>query len=150
MCMDPTQVPTFGKHEDGEHYTPRPGSYAIVWDRDQVGVMQTLGGFFLPGGGADLGESPEETLRREVREECGYDVDTCEAIGHAIEYVLAAEEGYFAKECSFFRVRLGAQITKPSEADHQLIWMSTGEAVAKLTHKSHSWAVMEAVGKSTK
>ncbi|MDE1848643.1 MAG: NUDIX domain-containing protein [Nanoarchaeota archaeon] len=31
--------------------------------------------YLLPGGGVELGESPEEALRREVKEECGIEID---------------------------------------------------------------------------
>ncbi len=94
----------FGTCVDGRVYRPRPGSYAVLLDdRGRIAVLRTPKGFFLPGGGADPGESPETTVRREVLEESGHEIAIEHALGRAIEYVDAGTEGCFAKECSFFQ-----------------------------------------------
>lgn len=33
------------------------------------------GSWELPGGGSDFGEAPEEALKREIKEECGIDIE---------------------------------------------------------------------------
>lgn len=33
------------------------------------------GSWELPGGGSDFGETPEEALKREIKEECGIDIE---------------------------------------------------------------------------
>jgi 8-oxo-dGTP pyrophosphatase MutT (NUDIX family) len=53
--------------------TFRPSVYAIILRGDKVLLLNTrsTGKYSLPGGGVDVGESMEEALHREVREETG-------------------------------------------------------------------------------
>lgn len=58
---------------------PLPGVAAVVRRGDQVllvrrGREPAKGAWALPGGLLELGESVEEGLRRELREECGIEV----------------------------------------------------------------------------
>jgi 8-oxo-dGTP diphosphatase len=132
----------FGDRVAGQHYQPRPGSYAVIVGRnDQVALVRTSDGCFLPGGGAEPAESPEETLKREVLEECGAGVEIVRPLGFAIEYVVAEGKRYFAKQCTFFEARLGEQQAPAVEPDHELIWLPIPEALGKLTHRSQAWAV---------
>ena len=132
----------FGDRLPDRNYRLRPGSYAVVLgEDDQVALLQTVHGLVLPGGGAEHGESPEATLRREILEECGYELEILKPIGFAIEYVFSQDEGYFAKECSFFLTRFDQPVTQPIEHDHELTWRPISEAISKLTFKSQSWAV---------
>jgi 8-oxo-dGTP pyrophosphatase MutT (NUDIX family) len=64
------------------HVTPKVGATAAVFDDDgRVLTMQRPGGAWcLPGGNADPGEGPEETVVREVREETGLDVEPVELV----------------------------------------------------------------------
>ena len=101
--MSGQPIPEFGDRVAGTHYQPRPGSYGVIQGQDgTILVMQTATGLHLPGGGADTDELPEQTLEREVREECGHRVTITRKIGEAVELVFAENEGYFAKECVFF------------------------------------------------
>jgi 8-oxo-dGTP diphosphatase len=55
-------------------------SYALIVETDRIllcrlsGSSDNPGMWTLPGGGGDFGESPQETCRREVREETGLEV----------------------------------------------------------------------------
>jgi 8-oxo-dGTP diphosphatase len=140
--MSSDQPREFGDRVEGQHYQSRPGSYAVILgDRNQVAVMRTNQGYFLPGGGAEPGESPEATLRREILEECGYAVEIVRPLGFAVEYVFAKGEGFVAKQCTFFLAKLGTRLTQPAEDDHRLVWLAIPAAAKKLAHGSQSWAL---------
>ena len=136
------RVREFGVREPGRSYRPRPGCYALALDAEgRVAAMSTRKGWCLPGGGAEPGETQAQTLAREVREECGRTVEIVRPLGRAIECVHAAGEGDFAKDCAFFEVRLGDVVAEPIEDDHRLEWLPVREALARLEHRSQTWAV---------
>src|SRR5437868_8691069 len=96
-------APVLGPRTQGATYIPRPGSYAVIFDEHQrIAVIRTAQGLFLPGGGADPGESLEQTLHREIAEECGPTIQIRRRLGHAIQLVFAPAEGHFEKRCVFF------------------------------------------------
>lgn len=63
---------------DGEKYKVdsnqlifRPSVYGIIIKNGKILLSKQWGGYNLPGGGVDLGETIEETLKREILEETG-------------------------------------------------------------------------------
>lgn len=69
-------------------YPARPivGVGALVWRDDQIllvkrGKPPAQGEWSLPGGGQELGETVEETARREVREETGCEIGDLTFLG---------------------------------------------------------------------
>ena len=139
-------IPEFGVREPGQRYDPRPGSYGLLSDdKGRIAVLQTPQGCFLPGGGTEGEESPEETLVREVREECGFVVSILGRVGEAIEYVhtIGSEFG-IRKECVFFAATVGETCGMATEDDHVLIWLEPHDAKKRLTHGSQRWAMARA------
>jgi mutator protein MutT len=62
---------------------PRTGVYAIIKREHQILLVKQhkgphRGKWDLPGGGLEMGETIEEALRRELREEVGLSFDTME------------------------------------------------------------------------
>ncbi len=49
----------------------RPAAYAIVVRENKLLLVKVRDGFHMPGGGIDLGETPEEAVIREIKEETG-------------------------------------------------------------------------------
>ena len=136
------RCPIFGEREPGQYYRPRPGAYAVIRnDNGEIGIIKTPNGHFLPGGGAEANESPEQTLHRELREECAAEIEIGKLLGKAVELVFSHGEGYFEKICTFFEaaiVRVGDGV---AESSHQLVWLPAQQAMEALRHKSQRWAV---------
>lgn len=138
--MNSDSPPVFGVRQTGATYRPRPGSYAVILGTGHtVAVIpaEKHGGYCLPGGGAEAGESVEQTLRREVLEECGHEIESLQPLAAAVEYLHAEGEGFFVKQCSFFLVRLGEKASPTSE--HTLVWLPIPEVTEKLNQESQKW-----------
>ena len=61
-----------------------PGVAAVIRDSEGRILLQEKSsgeGWSLPAGAIEPGESPEEAIRREVREETGFLVEPCEILG---------------------------------------------------------------------
>lgn len=132
-------IPEFGTRHAHAQYVLRPSAYAVIRDPARgIPVVRTPRGLYLPGGGQHAGETLEQTVTREVAEECGLQVALEEQLGTADQYVYAAEEAtHFIKRSTFFRARIvGAAAA--SEPGHALHWLEPGDVLA---HDSHRWAV---------
>lgn len=137
-------VPEFGARRAGRDYPPRPGAYGVIFDaeRRRLAVVDTPEGCFLPGGGADPGESLEQALRREVAEECGLALTAVRELGRAAEHVhVALDDRCFRKDGTFFVAVAAGPAGTATEADHVLAWVSPEEAIARLAHESQAWVV---------
>lgn len=92
------------------------GAAAIIVDGDGrvLLVKQTYGrlNWELPGGGAEAGEAPDETVLREVREEAGLDVAAIHMTGYYHD--AAADLLHFVFRCE---VRDGNAAPRPDLAE---------------------------------
>lgn len=134
-------TPSFG--------TPRPdararnAAYAVIHDADgKVAFVRGRRGLFLPGGGARTGESPEQTVAREVEEETGRAARGLRPVGEAIQHFVAGETPY-RMHAVFFLAELGDG--NEEEGEHELIWMPPATARGELFHECHGWAIERAL-----
>ena len=70
----------------------RPAAYGIIVRDSSILLTKQYGMFHLPGGGIELGESPEQAVIREVREETGFIA--------AKPKLVETQSGYFSYEVS--------------------------------------------------
>lgn len=145
LLTEKRNKPEFGDKEPGRAYIPRPSAYGLVYDAEgRIAVMETPRGGFLPGGGIEPSETPEEALVREVQEECGLGVTIGERLGEAAEY--RCTEGHahaIRKDCVFFAAVFTGESGRgaATEADHTLLWLTPTEAEERLAHGSQKWIV---------
>ena len=99
--------------------------------------METPRGGYLPGGGIEAGETPEEALRREVQEECGLEIRDISRLGEAVQYLFTpGHAAGIRKECVFFGVSVTGAAVAATEPNHILRWLTPAEAEASLAHES--------------
>ena len=137
----------FGTPDPGLDYRERPAAYGLL-DRDGrlALVYVTLDDrppfYDLPGGGIDPGEDAVQALTREFGEETGLLVRAGRAVAQAEQYMLSAHREPFLSQGSFFEaLQEGERPQLKIEDDHELVWMPPQEALQKLRHDSHAWAV---------
>lgn len=59
----------------------RPSAYGVVINEGKILLLKQTNGYDLPGGGVEMGESPETAVVREVKEETGLDVSSPKLLG---------------------------------------------------------------------
>lgn len=130
----------------GIDYLERPGAYGLVMRDGQILVIETAAGHFLPGGGTDDGELPDDALHRELLEETGLSVDRMVVLGTARQYVIDSSTGIgYNKIETFFRVTSVEWRTQPMERDHITRWMSIADALSSLREPAQAWAVQQSL-----
>jgi len=136
-------APVFGLPPEGMPARVRPSAYALIRnDRGEFAAVRTTEGTYLPGGGMDTGETPEQTVVRETLEECGLAVRVGSRTTVAVQFAWSeAEQTYFEKRSTFLDATVLGPNTSLLEPDHELLWLDADRACELLTHESHSWVV---------
>ncbi len=137
-----SDIRVFGDILPGVKYTERPGGYAFIQNQlRELAVVKTPNGMFLPGGGVDPGEAIEDGLRRELREEIGFELQTARLIVQAVQYHWSEHyRSYFKKIGSFFEVEGVRPPNAKLEKDHSLLWLPGPEIERVLTQEFQRWA----------
>lgn len=135
----------FGEKIPGHDYVLRPGAYAVILKDNLYAVVKNPKSCFLLGGGIEGDETPEEALHREVYEEIGMSMRIDGKIGVAMQHIYVPEaDVYISKEGHFYHVTLLDLVSESSETNHELLWLTQEEALEKLLHESHKWAIEQA------
>lgn len=136
-------APVFGVRTADDPWVIRPSAYGVVQDeRGWIAVVRTPEGVFLPGGGQEPGETPEEAVRREALEECGLAIRLGTWVTRAVQFIYSTQErAHFQKLSTFLGAVPEGPAGLPLETDHELVWSDPETAALMLSHESHRWAV---------
>jgi 8-oxo-dGTP diphosphatase len=137
----------FGRTQPGHMYKERPSVYGICSRNDnKIALVKVANGqsfiFDLPGGGVESGESDPEAVIREFDEETGLTVWPARQICRAGQFWFNQDVATNSL-CTFFEVELTATDGLPTEPDHELVWVQIDEAMRKLRHDAHAWALLQ-------
>ncbi len=132
----------FGSFSLQVEYRRRAGAYAVIFDEQgRFASVKARKRFFLPGGGIEAGESLQETLAREVVEECAHEVMIGRFLGSAIQYHSEPDGSrHWEFHCSYFAASFGALLE--NEPEHELHWLGLDEA-DKLAFDIHRWGISQ-------
>jgi 8-oxo-dGTP diphosphatase len=133
------QPEAFGIRITGVTYKPRPAAYAVIRGiGGTIAVVRTKRGYFLPGGGSLPGEAPDDTVRREVREELAQDVEVIRKVGETVQY-FSVDGQHYRMEAIFFAAEFSGE--PEGEGEYRLHWLDPDKLEGAFFHESHRWAV---------
>lgn len=133
------EIPQFGEILASLEYILRPSVYAVLLNPEGlIGVVESEGVFFLPGGGIESGEQPEEALLREILEETGYDSHLLWPLAEAHEYVQGERHGWL-KHSQFYLAETDVLTDMPPE--ETLHWLTSQQATERLSFGSQRWII---------
>jgi 8-oxo-dGTP diphosphatase len=137
----------FGTRAPGRDYPDRPAAFGVVPREGRIALVRITREdappyLDLPGGALDPGEGDEEALVREFGEETGLKVRPVQLVGRANQYLVKTDGATANNLCALFEAEaVGEDAGLKIEADHTLVWLDPFEAVRRLRHDAHAWAV---------
>lgn len=136
----------FGATQSGLTYIERVSAYGVCARGEAQIALARIGRqapfeYDLPGGGVESDEDEAAALMREFNEETGLTIWPTRVIGRAGQFWVNRGEPRNSLS-TFYEVELSADDGAPTEPDHALAWMSPADAIVKLRHEAHSWAVL--------
>src|SRR5262245_44678624 len=117
----------FGAAPAGVVCHARHAAYAVISNSDggvaaiRAALLDGTVRYWLPGGGIEENESPEEAVVREVREELGRGLCRLGRIGQAIQFFYAGTEDRWYEMRAIF-VRAAFERDRPS-GEYELHWL---------------------------
>ncbi|MFN3352467.1 MAG: NUDIX domain-containing protein [Brevundimonas sp.] len=137
----------FGAPEPGVTYEARPTAFGLaVDDRGRLACVEVDRGegpyLDLPGGALDGQETEQEALSREFGEETGLRVRAVERIAEASQLFRKTDGHPVDNQAGFWTAEvLASEPELKCEDDHTLVWIAPEEALRRLRHEAHAWAV---------
>lgn len=138
----------FGDPASGAYHMPRPAGFGIAERGGRIAVVRVRpesGGDWLdlPGGALDPGEDAVQAIVREFGEETGLVVTVGAPIVADVAQLFVKSDGQAVNNRGpIHAVAIqGEDDSLKIEDDHTLIWIAPDEAVRRLRHDSHAWAV---------
>ena len=119
---------------DVSKYRKRHASRAIVIKDDKIALLfvSKIGYYKLPGGGIKKGESIEEALHREVKEETGCEIEIFKEVGKTLEirHLWKILQTSFCFIARVSKIREPDFTKKEKEDGFKLVWKTLDEAIA--------------------
>lgn len=140
-------APQFGEPEPGRTYRDRPAAFGIVEREGRIALVQVEkpgypAWFDLPGGAIDPGEDEAQAVVREFGEETGLRVRAGGTYARADQRFINTDGEAFNNRAAFLVLTLlGEDAGLKVEDDHTLVWAPPVEALVRLRHQAHAWAV---------
>lgn len=132
------EIKTFGIKLPRRQYKDRPAAYVVIQrENGDIATVKPGEHCFLPGGGSDPGEIPQETIVREAREELAWEILVGSKIGEAIQYFSSRGVDY-KMHAVFYEAEFIRETG--SLAENEPYWLSPSELENKFYHKCHEWA----------
>jgi 8-oxo-dGTP diphosphatase len=137
----------FGAPLPGRPHRERPAAFGIASRDGLIAVVRVrpeAGGDYidLPGGAIDPGEDEVQALIREFGEETGLEVVAGQRITGLRQYFVLSNDEPVNNIAGVYVVEVtGEDAALKIEADHELIWVEPAEAIRRLRHDGHAWAV---------
>jgi 8-oxo-dGTP diphosphatase len=125
-------------------YRPRQAVYACLVDAALrvACVRSDFGLLYLPGGGMEAGETPQEALARELREEIGHRLERATEIGCLRElYTTPNGQKHYDQTSRYYRVETAAVPAWSEAAETTLLWIEPETFAAEAAYQSHVEAV---------
>jgi 8-oxo-dGTP diphosphatase len=138
--------PTFGNKLTNIDYQIRKGAYAIIFNTasNRVLTVKNKGYHFLPGGGIESNESDKHCIERELLEETGFHVEVGSFVGSALFYFFFSSKNEpILSDGYFYFTRIVEKVQKPTEEDHQVVWIDVMEVEKLFFYQHQVWAVRE-------
>jgi 8-oxo-dGTP diphosphatase len=113
-----------------------PSIKVIIKKRNKILLVKTLeDGLDIPGGRVEYGESNEETLNRELKEELGITINTKKLkLFHSWNYVSKSKNRHYVYVVYLYSGKITGKLKKIEVED--IFWMSEKE-VRALKHIPH-------------
>ncbi len=140
-------VRQFGAPEPGHDYADRPCAYGIAFgDEGHIALVHVVtsdGAWYdLPGGALDPGETDQVAVVREFGEETGLKVRAGALLTRADQFMVKTDGQHVNNRSGLYEVAVtGFDSALKVEDDHTLVWIDPVEALTRLRHDSHAWAV---------
>lgn len=140
-------TPQFGEPEPGRAYRDRPAAFGVLERDGRIAAVRVekpghAPWLDLPGGAIDPGEDDVSAMAREFGEETGLAATAGERVGWADQFFINTDGEAFNNRQSLFEALLSREAPELKvETDHTLVWLEPHEAIVRLRHDSHAWAV---------
>jgi 8-oxo-dGTP diphosphatase len=136
----------FGDSNPSAQYVERRAAYLVVINGGRVAMVKSRQKYFLPGGGLLPGESPEDTVVREVREELARGVRLLRRLGEAVQYFYSSTDDRSYKMLATFFAGDFTDEGRGDAGEHELDWLPVIGVEQSCFHECHAWAIHQAAG----